>query len=406
MLQPYQSKKKAVLNLKPKKLLSALLSLLLLAGCGGNTGNKAEQDTPAAELRGGIWISYTEVNSMLSSAEGFKAEFDTAVQNCLSLNIGEIYLHIRSHCDSLCKSALFPQNPLAAGLTYDPLEYALDACRKAGIKLIAWINPYRVSTSSADINTLSADSPARKWLTDESTENDLNVLFSNGIYLNPAEDEVRRLIIDGINELLNTYALDGIHFDDYFYPTTDEEFDRGSYEKYRLKTENPISLGEWRRANVNLLLAGCHAAIKASGRAAAFSVSPIADIDRGFDELYADVGYWVKNGLVDEIIPQIYFGFRYPDKSFAFDTLLSEWTALAEGEDVKLLIGLAPYKLNTESAADRAEWLGGTDIVARQIEKCRENGTIDGYTLFSYSYVFSPEDDYAAQREKISHAAG
>lgn len=343
---------------------------------------------------------------MLSSAAGFKAEFDTAVQNCLSLNIGEIYLHIRSHCDSLCKSAFFPQNPLAAGLSYDPLEYALDACHKVGIKLIAWINPYRVSTTSTDINTLSADSPARKWLTDEVAENDLNVLFSNGIYLNPAEAEVRHLIINGINELLAGYALDGIHFDDYFYPTTDEEFDRQSYEKYRAETENPISLGEWRRANVNLLLSGCHAATKASGRAAAFSVSPIADIDRGFDELYADVRGWVKNGLVDEIIPQIYFGFEYPDKDFAFDTLLNEWTALAENEDVKLLIGLAPYKLNTESAADRDEWLGGTDIVARQIEKCRENGTVDGYLLFSYSYVFSPEEDYVSQREKISCAAG
>lgn len=390
-----------------KKVLSAVLALLILAGCGrAASPEKEKKVTSAAETVGGIWISYTEVNAMLESSNGFKREFDTVAENCRLLNISEIYLHIRSHCDSLYKSALFPQNPLAAALDYDPLEYAVRVCKKADIKLNAWINPYRVSTATTDINTLSSESPAYKWLNDDNPENDLNVLLSNGIYLNPAEAEVRRLIIDGIRELIGNYAINGIHFDDYFYPSTEAKLDAESYEKYRENTENPLSLGDWRRTNVDLLISGCHSAIKERGQDIAFSVSTIADTERNYGELYADVKKWVKNGLVDEIIPQIYFGFEYPDKNFAFDTLLEKWSELAKlNPDVKLLIGLSPYKLNTESEPDRDEWRNGTDITARQISRCRENGNVDGYVLFSYSYVFSPEEAYTAQREAIRKAA-
>lgn len=393
-----------------KRVFICLVAFLLLVGC--TVGNPKNQDgrEEQAKYKGvssaGIWISYSEVNSMLKSENGFKAEFDKVIQNCRDTNIGNIYLHIRSHGDSLFKSDYFPQNKLARELDYDPFEYAVNACKSNEIKIHAWINPYRINAASDDISALDNDSPAYKWLNDDNPDNDINVVRFGGIYLNPAESEVRQLIIDGIRELLSKYIIDGVHFDDYFYPTTDPEFDKASYENYCSTAEKPIALDDWRRANVNTLLAGCRAAIKAAGGAKLdFSISPAADIDKNYSEYYADVKLWVKEKIVDTIIPQLYFGFDYPNKDFCFDSLMKKWVQIVNtNENVRIAIGLAPYKLGTDNEPDTAEWKNGTDIIARQIKSCTNNGAVAGYVLFSYSSVFSDSEQTHEQLEKIKEA--
>lgn len=227
-----------------------------------------------------------------------------------------------------------------------------------------------------------------------------------GIYLNPAESAVRELIINGIRELLSKYTVDGVHFDDYFYPTTDAAFDKASYEKYCADAKNPIALDDWRRANVNTLLAGCRAAIKSiGGERVDFSISPAASIEKNYSEYYADVKLWVKDGIVDTIIPQLYFGFEYPIREFCFDNLMDSWAELAaENKAVKLAVGLAPYKLGTDSEPDSAEWKNGTDIVARQIKACLDSEAVTGYVLFSYTSVFSDSEQAHEQLDKIKEA--
>lgn len=393
-----------------KRIFICLIALLLLAGCTLTTTKEQAGREEPTKYKGvssaGIWISYSEVNAMLKSENGFKAEFDKVIQNCGELGINNLYLHIRSHGDSLFKSDYFPQNKLARGLDYDPFEYAVNACKNSGIKIHAWINPYRINASSDDISALDNDSPAYKWLNDDSPDNDINVVRCGGIYLNPAESEVRQLIIDGIRELLSKYIIDGVHFDDYFYPTTDPEFDKASYEKYCSSAKNPISLDDWRRANVNTLLAGCRAAIKSiGGEKVDFSISPAASIDKNYTDYYADVKLWVKDGIADTIIPQLYFGFDYPSEDFRFENLLKEWAEIGNtNENVKLAIGLAPYKLGTDSEPDTAEWKNGTDIIARQIKTCINSGSVAGYVLFSYSSVFADTEPAHEQLEKIKQA--
>ena len=173
-----------------KRIFICLIAFLLLVGCTVSAPkNQAGREEPT-KYKGvssaGIWISYSEVNAMLKSENGFKAEFDKAIQNCKQLNIGNIYLHIRSHCDSLFKSDYFPQNKLARGLDYDPFEYAVNSCKNSGIKIHAWINPYRINAASDDVSALDNDSPAYKWLNDDNPDNDINVVRCGGIYLNPA----------------------------------------------------------------------------------------------------------------------------------------------------------------------------------------------------------------------------
>lgn len=390
-----------------KKLIICLLALgLLLAGCSTENNGSIPQKNEALPYENvsaaGVWLSFSEINAMFESEAGFKAEFEKVIENCKALKIGEIYIHIRAFCDSLFKSDYFPLIKAARDTDYDAFLYIVNACHAAGIKVHAWINPYRVLTSSSDKENLDPESPAYKWLSDENTENDKNIAFYNGIYLNPAEYEVRELVINGIREVLDKYEVDGIHFDDYFYPTTDPEFDAVSYEKYRSEAENPLSLSDWRRANVNALISGCYTAVKFYGKDIVFSVSPMASAEKNYNELYADVGAWVESGCVDCIIPQLYFGFDYPDKQYCFDNLLDDWIKLCKkNTDVGLKIGLAPYKIGTDSEADSAEWNTFEDIIARQAEICYKNGSVSGYVLFSYSSLVSAEELNTKQRENL-----
>ena len=263
------------------------------------------------------------------------------------------------------------------------------------------INPYRVLTSSGDINAVDKDSPAYKWLNDNSKTNDVNVCFYNGIYLNPAEAEVRKLILDGVREIISKYKVDGIHFDDYFYPTTDSNFDEASYSKYMSAVSSPLSLEDWRRENVNALISGCYSAVKSYNKNIVFSVSPAASIEKDYNNYYADVEKWAQGGYLDALIPQIYFGFEHTDKNFRFEKLLDDWYKICANTDTKLLIGLAPYKIGLSNSADGDEWSKKTDILSREVRLIYDEKKADGYVFFSYSTLFSNDALVLKQKESL-----
>lgn len=389
-----------------KRLFLIIIStVLILSGCSNSgTSSKNENPTPAivkTEFSKGVWISYNEINSMLKSENGFKAEFDTAVGNLKNLGITDLYFHIRSHCDSVVKSEYFPQTESSLNADFDILQYVTDICHKENIKVHGWINPYRVTASHSDITLLPQDSPVAGWLGDEKPDNDINVIINNGIYLNPACAEVRQLIVNGIKELIANYQLDGIHFDDYFYPTTDPDFDRASYDTYKSGATFPLSQDDWRRANVDALITDSKTAISLSGKDIVFSVSPFGGIEKDYNSYYADVENWCKNSMVDEIIPQLYFGFNHTDPDFKFENLLACWTKLCKNSKVKLKIGLAPYKIGTSSPTDGDEWLENTDIISRQTEICFDEPTVFGVCYFSYDSLFSEVEQNRTERNNL-----
>ena len=363
-----------------RKLLCVMLILLLLAGCSptDTVSNDVKQDYIT-----GVWVSYSELDIMLSG--DFKAEFDAAVQNCLSRGVTDMFVHIRPFCDSYYPSEIFPLRSSAATQNFDVLEYMIGVCHQNGIKLHAWLNPYRVRTADCDISALPDGNPAKRWLSDEMADNDINVSLVSGIYLNPASSEARALILDGIREIIDNYAVDGIHFDDYFYPTEDESFDKMSYTAYCTDTQKPLDLDDWRRANVNALVSCAYTAIKFKNKDIVFSVSPSASIDENYNKHYADIAAWVSSDCVDYIIPQLYFGFDYPDSDYKFNNLLGTWQKEISETDTKLLIGLATYKINTQNKPDSAEWANGRDVIKQQIEICKESSGVAGHIYFSYS---------------------
>ena len=386
-------------------LVLSLILLFILSGCrkaySDNMSSAEETSISGREISSGVWLSYLEINTLIKSEKGFKYKFDKVAEKLYEFGINELYFHVRSHCDSVVKSQYFPQTDTSKTVNYDILDYVISVCHQKGIKVYGWINPYRVTATHSDISKLPDDSPAVKWLTDGDSQNDRNVVVMDGIYLNPAESEVRKLVVDGVRELLKTYDLDGIHFDDYFYPVTDPDFDKISYESYKAATENPLSLADWRRENVNTLIAETHTAIKSSGKNVIFSVSPAASIEKNYNSAYADVKYWIDNGLVDEVIPQIYFGFNHTDSDFNFPKLLKEWLKFCKNSKASLKIGLAPYKIGTESDTDGDEWQKNSDILARQVALCRQNSKINGVVFYSYTSLFSESEQNTAERNNM-----
>lgn len=365
-----------------KKLLCVVITLLLLAGCVPMQLTDNNQNAKQNYITG-VWVSYSELDTMLAGE--FKTEFNTAVQNCLSRGVTDMFVHVRPFCDSYYRSQHFPLRATAAEHDFDVLKYMISVCHQSGIKFHAWLNPYRVKTADSDVSTLADTSPAKKWLSDDATDNDTNVSLVGGVYLNPACAEVRALILDGIREIVDNYAVDGIHFDDYFYPTTEAVFDEQSYTEYCSETQKPLSLDDWRRANVNSLISGAYTAIKFKNKDIIFSVSPSAAIDENYNKHYADVAAWCDNTCVDYIIPQLYFGFNYPDGNFKFDNLLSGWKREVEGTDAQLLIGLATYKIGTQNEPERSEWSNGVDVIKRQTDICKQTKGVAGHVYFSYS---------------------
>lgn len=389
-----------------KRLLIVFLIAVLLSGCNPTYMESDIENNDSYNMSGnassGIWLSFSEIATMLNSQKGFEQEVESVIYNCKNLGIENIYLHIRSHCDSIYKSAFFPLTEAASSYNYDVLEYMLTAFHSAGFKVHAWINPYRVSTATTDVNAIRTDSPIHKWLKDSDPKNDKNVCIYNGVYLNPAENEVMKLVIDGVKEIVTKYQVDGIHFDDYFYPTTDEAFDKLSYDEYVNSAEKPLELNNWRRANVNALISGVSVAIKSINDDVVFSISPAASIKNNYNNLYADVEFWIKNSLIDAVIPQLYFGYKHNDRNFRFDKLLNDWKKLISvSNECELIIGLAPYKIGTQTDSDGTEWQTDSDLIARQVKQCYEDERVSGYALFSYSAMVSDNEENIKQRENL-----
>ncbi len=381
-----------------RKVAVILLACILLCGCA-QKGVQTDNVYKIPEYTVGMWLSYSEIDRIANA--DFKAGFREVLQNCKTLNITDLFVHIRAFGDAIYPSEIYPLRNSVKKYDYDLLEFAVSETHRYGMRFHAWINPYRIYTGSTDINVLPEGSPVRKWLEDENTENDLNVAFYNGIYLNPASSEVRKLVIDGIREILQNYKVDGIHFDDYFYPTSESAFDSASYDMYASSCSQPLSLADWRRANVNRLISGTYVAVKFFNKDILFSVSPAASVQKNKEELYADVEVWMKEGCVDVIIPQLYFGFEYKREEFRFERLLQQWKNIERAESVRLFIGLAAYKINESTEDDGNEWQTNADVLYKQANICKNDTAVNGHVFYSYTALFSSGEINKQARELL-----
>ena len=376
-----------------KSVLSGIVLIcILLCGCNVKPQSKGIESKVY-----GVWVSCFELDKMLISGN-FKNDFSSAVEGCVNLGITDVFIHTRPFCDSIYKSEYFPLRASAENVDFDVLEYIVNICHKNNIRVHAWINPYRVKTDSTDTGALANDSPVRAWLEDSEPSNDTNVVLLNGVYLNPASLEATKLVLDGIREIINNYDIDGVHFDDYFYPTESEEFDKVLYQKYVEQTQNPLSLFDWRRQNVNAFISQVNSLIEYKNDDIIFSISPAASVDKNYNSLYADIPLWIENEYIDWIMPQLYFGFNYPESEFQFDELYDKWQNQTENKNVKLIIGLANYKIDNEDFEEREEWSSG-NLIKRQMEYI--NNSSNGCCFFSLTSLLGDTPNQTSERENI-----
>ena len=243
-----------------------------------------------------------------------------------------------------------------------------------GLSVHAWINPLRCQTEE-EMKKLPNDYIVKQW--SESEKYAVNV---NGrYYLNPAYDEVIQLICNDVDEIVRNYDVDGVHIDDYFYPTTDETFDKAAFE-----ASGHRDLSQWRLANCNKLVHSIYESIKRIDSKVLFGISPQGNVNANYNTQYADVKEWGGAvGYCDYIVPQIYFGFENVTCPFA--ETLTEWERLVTADSVSLVIGLAAYKQGTEDkwagAAGEREWIENPDVIQRQIELVNESSAV-GYALY------------------------
>ena len=362
---------------------------------------------PSGETKA-VWISYLEYQSVMQgkTKTQFRSNIKTMFNNIAMDGFNTVFVHVRSHSDAMYDSDIFPWSAYCSGTEgndpgYDPLEIMVSEAHSAGLKIEAWINPYRVKGTS-DTSKIAKSSPAYKWLDTGKV-----IVLDNGIYYNPADEDVIRLIISGVEEIVRNYDVDGIHFDDYFYPTTAESFDKAYYNEYK-STGGKLKLAEWRRQNVNKLIKEVYSAIKSIDSSCRFGVSPAGNIEQNYNTLYCDVYTWVTSkGYIDYICPQIYFGFN--NKSRPYLDVLSEFSKMITRSDVELIVGLAAYKAGAEDAyagdSGKKEWINNGDILARQVVAAREAKHYSGFALYRYDSLYNPasgvKSAVRAERENL-----
>lgn len=354
--------------------------------------SKATADTPESdeEMRG-VWVSYMELsmeNESSKTQKAFEDKFTEIAQKCRESGFNTLIVQVRPFCDALYKSSYFPWSHILTGTQgenpqYDALQIMCDICKENNLKIHAWINPYRVSSNETP-KKLSDNNPYIK-------NSEIGIKTDNGIFLDPSNETAQQLISDGVKEIAENYDVDGIQFDDYFYPTEDESFDKKQYEAYIEKygKENSMSLDNWRMQNVNTLICKVYRTIKSVDSSVEFGISPQGNIGNN-DGLYADVKSWCTcKGFADYICPQIYFSLENP--ALTFEDCLDSWTSLDFDENVKLYVGLGGYKAGN-GEYDEETWLLSDSILADEYDILRNNKSVRGFMLYSYSCL---EDDTA-----------
>lgn len=390
-----------------KMIGCAVLCTAILFGCAPaasqgevredfTTGPAAQPQSPEpVEVASGelsyraMWFGYPDWPLLDTSSEtAFTASVGTMLDNCVSLGLNTVIVHVRPFADAIYPSEYFPFSHLLAGTQgqdpgYDALAIFVQQAHDRGLIFEAWINPYRVTLTDAMPGSIAENNLV-------NTHPDWVKQVDAGLYLDPASEEVQNYIVAGVEEILENYDVDGIQFDDYFYATTLETFDAQEYAA----AQTNLSLNDWRRENVNHLVQKVYTAVKAKRPEVTFGISPQGNNDNNYNGQYSDVKLWLSTpGYVDYIMPQVYWGYDFTlsngSTRFAYENIINEWMAMPRNEAVSLYFGLGAYRIGDGDGSESDEWESGhnlADMAGTLMQK--QSG---GYALYCYRYLFANE---------------
>lgn len=353
------------------------------------TASPAAEPAAQTEEYRAVWVSYLEWQSVdFSHEETFAADVAAMLDNIANLGANVVLAHVRPFGDALYPSAYYPFSHLCTGTQgqdpgFDPLAVLVQAAHDRGLELEAWVNPYRLQSGGMP------DALAEENLA--NTHPDWVKTVDGGLYLDPANPDVRAYIAAGVEELCQNYDIDGVHFDDYFYPATDTAFDETEYAAY-CEGGGELPLEDWRRQNVDELVALCYATAHEYG--VRFGIAPQGDPDSNYQNQYSDAARWLaEEGFVDYLMPQLYWGLDYTksgDTSHSLTELAGRWLAMERREEVALYFGLGAYRIGEGDGGDVSgpgtEWQSGGTLAA-QADALAELGG-QGIGLYRYDSLF------------------
>jgi len=354
------------------------------------------QEIEKPEMRA-VWVATVKNIDFPSyaklSVDEQKKEFTDMLDNFSEIGINAIMFQVRPAADAFFPSEFEPWSEWLTGKQgkapepyYDPLEFMIEECHKRNIEFHAWVNPFRAvaTIEFADIAKNHITNTKPKWF----FTYDINKYFDPGI------PEVRDYVRDIIVDIVKRYDIDGVHFDDYFYPYPKRDSynrimkipDNKTFLKYKGDFDN---IADWRRNNMNLFIEEVSKGIKQADPKMVFGVAPSGvwrnksqdpegSDTRGlahYDYLYSDVLAWLKNDWIDYVAPQLYWpiGNKYAD----YKTLVDWWSKHTYGKH--LYIGLGVYRANKDASS--FAWRNPNEI-PNQIKLFRENPNVKGCILY------------------------
>jgi uncharacterized lipoprotein YddW (UPF0748 family) len=338
---------------------------------------------PKREVRG-AWIATVADIDWPSSKNAAPAkqmaELTDMLDKLKAAGINTVFFQVRTECDALYNSKYEPwsywltgEQGKAPSPFYDPLEFAVTAAHKRGMELHAWFNPYRAAKTNGDYpiaeNHISKVHP--EWM----------LTFKSFKILNPGIPAVSHYIAKVISDVVRRYDVDGIHFDDYFYPYTPKitTQDASTFAKYKGRFKD---IDDWRRNNINKMVEEVHDSIMAIRPGVKFGISPFGIVENKFartkglnsyDVLYCDPVTWLKDKTVDYILPQLYW--EIGSKAADYASLLP-WWALSAGER-QVYVGIYSTKMASP------DYKGQPDELERQIKLSRQMIKTYGTVFFS-----------------------
>jgi uncharacterized lipoprotein YddW (UPF0748 family)/predicted transcriptional regulator len=359
------------------------------------------QSKPKYEFRA-AWIASVENIDWPSKkglpADSQKAEFIRQLDMHKRNGMNAVVVQIRPAADAFYPSSYEPWSEWLTGAQgkppspwYDPLQFMIEETHRRGMEFHAWCNPYRA------VKTIGKSSVAADHITRRHPE--WFVRFENTLYFDPGNKDVQQYVTMVIRDIVHRYDIDALHFDDYFYPydivegSPAKDFpDKATFARYG----KDMTISDWRRSNVDSVILYLSRAIKEEKPLCKFGISPFcvwrnkskdpegSDTQAGqtnYDNLYADVLLWLKNGWIDYIAPQLYLEFSYTRASYG--VLVDWWSRHTYGR--QCYAGLAIYRAGSNPA-----WRNPNELV-HQIQAQRSYPEIQGAVYFSSnSFVRNP----------------
>lgn len=393
---------------------------------------KEEIDIPDYQFKAddirGVWVSNVANIDMPKglAQEELKQYLKDMIANIASYNMNTIVYQVRPSSDALYYSKLNPYSRFVTGVEgkdpgFDVLQFVIEEAKKYNIKIHAWMNPYRVQTSTLNVEEKPLEVAKQEFL--ESLDN-MNfakkhpehtiVDGANKIILSPSHPEVIDFVTKTIIEVVENYDVEGVHIDDYFYPYAKIPYEREEqdYLKYRLNQDETFD--DWRRRNVDTMIENIHNHLKKSfsktGKKVLFGISPFAIYrthssikeggwDQGsynaegalqcYSELYSDVYKWMKEGWIDYVVPQVYFPFERQDVTY--HDLVKWWNNLAKKTNTILYIGQGLYQMGSNEV-----WQNPQEIKNQLQFNCQYDH-VSGVIFFTYRDLVKGQNEIKDQ---------